>query len=130
MTGKNFPTKADLLAALRSSGEAVTATVRALPAAALESGRYEGGWNGRQILAHLERLLRTELGPEYESLDKPMPMTDLSRCNINSIASATGLNRETARRKVNQLVESGLLVKDGRAISLAPGFTQQASEVS
>lgn len=73
-----------------------------------------------------ERLLRTELDPEYESLDKPMPITDLSRCNINSIASATGLNRETARRKVNELVKSGLLVKDGRAISLAPGFTQQA----
>lgn len=72
-----------------------------------------------------ERLLRTELDPEYESLDKAMPLTDLSRCNINSIASATGLNRETARRKVNELVESGLLVKDGRAISLAPGFTQQ-----
>ena len=73
-----------------------------------------------------ERLLRTELDPEYESLDKPMPLTDLSRCNINSIASATGLNRETARRKVNELVESGLLVKDGRSVSLAPGFTQQA----
>ena len=73
-----------------------------------------------------ERLLRAELDPEFESLEKPMPLADLSPCNINSIASATGLNRETARRKVNQLVESGLLVKQGGAISLAPGFTQQA----
>ena len=73
-----------------------------------------------------ERLLRTELDPEFESLEKPMPLDELSPCNINSIASATGLNRETARRKVNLLVESGMLVKDGGAISLAPGFTQQA----
>jgi Mycothiol maleylpyruvate isomerase N-terminal domain len=27
--------------------------VRALPAARLEEGRYENGWNGRQILAHI-----------------------------------------------------------------------------
>ena len=27
--------------------------MRALPPAALEQGRYESGWNGRQILAHL-----------------------------------------------------------------------------
>lgn len=72
-----------------------------------------------------ERLLRTELDPEYESLDRPMPLSELSTCNINSIAIATGLNRETARRKINALVESGMLVKDGGAISLAPGFTQQ-----
>ena len=73
-----------------------------------------------------ERLLRTELDPEYESLDRPMPLSELSTCNINSIAIATGLNRETARRKINALVESGMLVKDGGAISLALGFTQQA----
>jgi uncharacterized damage-inducible protein DinB len=53
MTGKDFPTKAELLAALRASRDEVLATVRALPPAALEQGRYESGWNGRQILAHL-----------------------------------------------------------------------------
>jgi uncharacterized damage-inducible protein DinB len=53
MTGKRFPTKAELLAALRASRDEVLATVRALPPAALEQGRYESGWNGRQILAHL-----------------------------------------------------------------------------
>ena len=53
MTGKLFPMKAALLAALRASRDEVLATVRALPPAALEQGRYESGWNGRQILAHL-----------------------------------------------------------------------------
>lgn len=53
MTGKNTPTKAELLAALRTSRDEVLAIVRALPPQALEQGRYESGWNGRQILAHL-----------------------------------------------------------------------------
>jgi DinB superfamily len=53
MTGNEGLTKAALLAALRTSRDAVVATVRALPPAALEQGRYESGWNGRQILAHL-----------------------------------------------------------------------------
>ena len=53
MTGKLFPMKAALLAALRASRDEVLATVRALSPEALEQGRYERGWNGRQILAHL-----------------------------------------------------------------------------
>ena len=46
-------TKQGLLADLRSSRDEVVRTVRALPAAKLEEGRYENGWNGRQILAHI-----------------------------------------------------------------------------
>ena len=53
MTGKDFPTKTELLAALRASRDEVLAIVRGLPPPALERGRYESGWNGRQILAHL-----------------------------------------------------------------------------
>ena len=45
--------KAELLAALRASRDEVIALVRSLPAARLEEGRYENGWNGRQILAHI-----------------------------------------------------------------------------
>ena len=47
------PNKTELLAALRSSGQEVVGRVRALPPAELEQGRYESGWNGRQILAHI-----------------------------------------------------------------------------
>ena len=53
MNDRSVPTKAELLAALRSSRDDVLAAVRGLPAEALEQGRYEGGWNGRQILAHI-----------------------------------------------------------------------------
>ena len=45
-------TKAELLAELRASGREVTKRLGALPAEEFERGRYESGWNGRQILAH------------------------------------------------------------------------------
>jgi uncharacterized damage-inducible protein DinB len=45
--------KAELLEALRASRDEVIAIVRALPPEVLEEGRYENGWNGRQILAHI-----------------------------------------------------------------------------
>ena len=47
------PSKAELLEALAASRDEVVALVRALPAERLEEGRYENGWNGRQILAHI-----------------------------------------------------------------------------
>jgi hypothetical protein len=46
-------TKQGLLQDLRASRDEVVRIVRALPAAKLEEGRYENGWNGRQILAHV-----------------------------------------------------------------------------
>jgi hypothetical protein len=45
--------KKDLIEALRTSGEKVTSTLAGIPEADLERGRYENGWNGRQILAHI-----------------------------------------------------------------------------
>jgi hypothetical protein len=47
------PTKAELVDALRSSGLEVEERLGALPAERFEEGRYEGGWNGRGILAHI-----------------------------------------------------------------------------
>jgi len=47
------PSKAELLQALRESRDEVVKLVGSLPASRFEEGRYEGGWNGRQILAHV-----------------------------------------------------------------------------
>jgi uncharacterized damage-inducible protein DinB len=47
------PSKSELLEALGASRDEVLRIVRALPPERLEIGRYENGWNGRQILAHL-----------------------------------------------------------------------------
>ena len=49
-------TKQGLLQDLRTSRDEVVRIVRALPAAKLEEGRYENGWNGRQILAHISSI--------------------------------------------------------------------------
>lgn len=48
-----MPTKAELIEALRSAGDDFVARVSAIEPAALDQGRYEGGWNARQILAHV-----------------------------------------------------------------------------
>ena len=53
MTDERMPSKTELLAALRGSRDEVVRIVRGLTREMLEQGRYENGWNGRQILAHL-----------------------------------------------------------------------------
>ncbi len=50
------PTKSELLEALRTSGQQALETLRALPAASWAEGRYENGWNAREILAHLSSI--------------------------------------------------------------------------
>ncbi len=45
--------KDELLDALRESGDEFLAKLRSLPEAGFEAGRYEQGWNARQILAHV-----------------------------------------------------------------------------
>ena len=47
------PSKAELLTALATSRDEVVTLVRSIPPHRLEEGRYENGWNGRQILAHI-----------------------------------------------------------------------------
>lgn len=72
------------------------------------------------------RLLRGELPERYRSLDTPIDPAMLAKVNIASIAHATGLNRETARRKVNDLIERTLLVRDGRGtVAFRPGLVQE-----
>ncbi len=53
MMAPHPPTKEELLAALRTSGEEATATLRALPPEAFTRVCYEGGWTGHEIVAHL-----------------------------------------------------------------------------
>jgi DNA-binding transcriptional ArsR family regulator len=78
-----------------------------------------------------ERLTRVELPEAQRDLRVPVDEQVLSSCNISSIAAATGLNRETARRHVNGLVEQGLLVReeDG-SVRLVPGFVQAPEQLA
>jgi hypothetical protein len=72
------------------------------------------------------RLLRTELDPELRDMANALPEEALAKCNFSSIAAATGINRETTRRKVLALVERGYLVRlsDG-SIRFRPGYLQR-----
>ena len=75
-----------------------------------------------------ERLLRADHSQSHAALDEPLPPGLMARCNVSSIASATGLNRETTRRKVDSLIERGLLVRlDNGTITFAPGVIQEQS---
>jgi hypothetical protein len=77
------PSKAELLAALRSSRDEVVGIVKGMTPQRLEEGRYENGWNGRQILAHLAsiewtypRLIDIARSPESaESTGEPPTRT-------------------------------------------------------
>jgi uncharacterized protein (TIGR03083 family) len=53
MSASHALSKDELLEALRASRDEVMQIVRAIAPERLEEGRYENGWNGRQILAHL-----------------------------------------------------------------------------
>ena len=74
-----------------------------------------------------ERLLRGDFPEDYAALGKPLPVSTIAKCNVSSIAAATGLNRETTRRKVDNLIELGLLVRVEGAITYAPGVIQERS---
>ena len=78
------------------------------------------------IAISAERLLRTGLPDEYRTLDSAIDPALLSKVNISSIAHATGLNRETTRRKVNELVDQELLTRfeDG-SVGFRPGLVQE-----
>lgn len=55
----------------------------------------------------------------------------LRRCNVSSVALATGINRETARRKVAQLTERGFLKRDTAGhVHLHPQLSIRADMVS
>ena len=76
-----------------------------------------------------ERLVRDgELEKELRDLRNELPQERFRQCSVSSVAAATGLNRETARRKVNELIERGFLVRTGRGrLQYRPGLAQSST---
>jgi hypothetical protein len=72
-----------------------------------------------------ERLTRTELPEPLRNVSTPLPPGYAAGCNISSIAAATGLNRETSRRKVSALIERGYLCRCPRGEICFPAARQQ-----
>lgn len=59
-----------------------------------------------------EKFMRTGLPAELRNLENPLPSGMLGAVNTASIAAATGLNRETVRRKLAKLERLGALERD------------------
>lgn len=76
------------------------------------------------IVISAEKLLRTELDPELQSLAQRLPHDLINRVNLSSIAAATAINRETVRRKVKDLENAGLVERDRQGIRIAHGKIQ------
>ena len=78
-----------------------------------------------------DRLLREEdLSPELRTLATPMPDELYGGCNIASIATAAGLNRETTRRKILKLEAAGIVQREGPNVRLAAGLSQREDLIS
>ncbi len=73
------------------------------------------------IVISAERLLRTDLEPELQTLEHRLPQERFGSANLSSIAAATAINRETVRRKVNSLQKAGLVVRDKDGVRTAHG---------
>jgi len=68
-----------------------------------------------------EKLMRAQLDPKYHALSTYLPLEQLQGCNVASIAAATGLNRETVRRRVQDLTIGGSLIRtESGEIALPP----------
>jgi hypothetical protein len=72
-----------------------------------------------------ERLTRADLPRELCDVARPLPPGYAAGCNISSIAAATGLNRETTRRKVSALIERGYLSRTPEGDICFPAERQQ-----
>lgn len=75
-----------------------------------------------------ERLTRTDLPEDLRSVTTPLPPGYAAGCNVSSIAAATGLNRETTRRKVSGLIERGYLCRSPEGDISFPLARQQDPE--
>lgn len=73
------------------------------------------------IVISAEKVLRAELQPELQTLARQLPKAAVGKVNLSSIAAATGINRETVRRKVNNLHNAGWVARDKAGIRTVPG---------
>jgi uncharacterized damage-inducible protein DinB len=87
MAGSTSLTRAELLEQLRAAGEDAVQQLRATPAEAYAHGRYENGWNGREILAHIASIEWT-----YARL--------IDRARASAAGSAAPAARESKRSPV------------------------------
>lgn len=116
--------KAELLQALRDSGDRVSTDLLALPVERFEEGRYENGWNGRQILAHMAsiewtypRLLDLARGTPPEP--KPAAAPAVPRMASGSPQILSYNDRQVEKRADVPVAELIAEFKENRAKTIA-----------
>jgi hypothetical protein len=71
-------------------------------------------------------ILNAEVDDDFHSLETRVPADRIRKCNLSSIAATTALNRETVRRKVQNLERAGFVVRDeDGGVRLHPGTLQK-----
>ena len=120
--------------ALAANSRLTTIRLALLTSRSMENWRRDVGDNDKAMILLAvvaicgERLTRTELPEPLRSVATPLPPGVAAGCNVASIAAATGLNRETTRRKVNALLESGYLARSGDGEISISNVVQQDPE--
>ena len=111
--------KSDLLEGLRTSGDEVLSQLKNLPEDEFSGGRYENGWNGKQILAHVSsiewtytKLIGLTLNPVETKSPKPSS-TDI-KGGINSYN-----DRQVAKRDEWSISELLAEFEKNRAATIA-----------
>jgi DinB superfamily len=111
----------ELLDALRANRDEVVAIVRSLSPERLEEGRYENGWNGRQILAHIASIEWTYprlLDIAREAADAPAPPTgDLPTRSMRGGNDAYN-ERQVAKRADRSVAELLAEFEQNRAATI------------
>ena len=87
--------KAALIAVLRAGGAEAVATFRALPEGHFATGRYENGWDARDILAHLAAIEWTYA----RLLDLPSRDADAGGRVERNVAPEVGSRMDDYNRK-------------------------------
>ena len=78
------------------------------------------------IVASVGRYLRNDDQTKLiESGGAPLPPEEHHSISARAIAEATGLPRETVRRKIAALVADGYLAQDSRGVRTLPGLLDQ-----
>ena len=78
------------------------------------------------VVASVGRYLRNDDQLKLiESGGGPLPPEEHHPVSARAIAEATGLPRETVRRKIAALVAEGYLAQDGRGVRTLPGLLDQ-----
>jgi hypothetical protein len=76
------------------------------------------------VVASVGRYLRDEV-KLIENAGGPMSPEEHHPISARAIAEATGLPRETVRRKIATLVADGFLAQDSRGVRSVPGLLEQ-----